>query len=129
MNLIQTIKKIIKEEITNKNRKIEMIQHVVDEAIDTLKYICENLNTEDDEYVSYSICELIDSDLNVEVTDVKKHNESFIIVVVIKYNNYSFIDTDFLLIELRNEVKKFVPVIKIESEDSINTFPEEKRQW
>lgn len=144
MNLRQTIKKIIKEisiyEINNQKddyflkkekhlKKIESFQKLVNNSIENLKNTCDSDNDEDNEYVSYYACDFIDTLSSVRVTDVKKYDNHFALLIIIKYKNYTHMDETPFTNELRDEIRKYIPNITIEVEDIENNFPEHLRQW
>ena len=111
------------------SKKSEGHQKLVDMVLDDLKYKCETLNSESDEIVSFDACELINSDLKVQVVDVKQYDNGKSILILLKYKNYRFIDEDSFVYELQDGLKKWIGNIKIEVEDSINIFPDKDRQW
>jgi hypothetical protein len=125
-NRIKQMMGVISEDYSKKS---EGHQKLVDMVLDDLKYKCETLNSESDEIVSFDACELINSDLKVQVVDVKQYDNGKSILILLKYKNYRFIDEDSFVYELRDGLKKWIGNIKIEVEDSINIFPEEDRQW
>ena len=111
------------------SKKREDYQKLVDMVLGNLKYKCETENSESDEIVNFDACELIDSNLKVEVIDVKKLDTGKSILISLKYENYNYIDEDSFVYELRDGLKRWIGNIKIEVEDSINIFPEEDRQF
>ena len=125
MNLQENIQRI-KEMMGVIN---EDYQKLVDMVLGDLKYKCETQNSESDEIVNFDACELIDSNLKVEVIDVKKLDTGKSILISLKYENYNYIDEDSFVYELRDGLKRWIGNIKIEVEDSINIFPEEDRQY
>ena len=125
MNLQENIQRI-KEMMGVIN---EDYQKLVDMVLGDLKYKCETQNSESDEIVNFDACELIDSNLKVEVIDVKKLDTGKSILISLKYENYNYIDEDSFVYELRDGLKRWIGNIKIEVEDSINIFPEEDRQF
>jgi len=132
MNLqenIQRIKSMMGVISEHYSKKSERYQKLVDMVLDNLKYKCETLNSESEEIVSFDACELINSDLKVQVVDVKQYDNGKSILILLKYKNYRFIDEDSFVYELRDGLKKWVGNIKIEVEDSINIFPDKDRQW
>lgn len=98
-----------------------LFQELVNNSIDELRYICDTMNSDDDEIVSFGACDLIDSSINLTVTNVKKEEQLVIITLLIKYKNYSFIDEDSFVYELNHMLNKFGR-FSIVVEDSINTF-------
>lgn len=98
-----------------------LVQELVNNSIDDLRYICDTMNSDHDEIVSFGACDLIDSSINVTVTNIKKEEQLVIITLLIKYKNYSFIDEDSFVYELNDMLNKFGR-FNIVVEDSINTF-------
>ena len=132
MNLqenIQRIKEMMGVINEDYSKKREDYQKLVDMVLGNLKYKCETENSESDEIVNFDACELIDSNLKVEVIDVKKLDTGKSILISLKYENYNYIDEDSFVYELRDGLKRWIGNIKIEVEDSINIFPEEDRQF
>ena len=132
MNLqenIQRIKEMMGVINEDYSKKREDYQKLVDMVLGDLKYKCETENSESDEIVNFDACELIDSNLKVEVIDVKKLDTGKSILISLKYENYNYIDEDSFVYELRDGLKRWIGNIKIEVEDSINIFPEEDRQY
>ena len=132
MNLqenIQRIKEMMGVINEDYSKKREDYQKLVDMVLGDLKYKCETENSESDEIVNFDACELIDSNLKVEVIDVKKLDTGKSILISLKYENYNYIDEDSFVYELRDGLKRWIGNIKIEVEDSINIFPEEDRQF
>lgn len=127
MNWKKNIKKVLREEIRNK--RLVTIQKLIDVTIESLKDKC-GLNTEDDEYVAYSTCELLDSDIKIYVKDFEIVNNVSVIKIDITYNNVTrYLDYDDLVWELQSKLKPFLNLNKIKVEKYDNLFPEENRQW
>ena len=133
MNLQEQISRI--QEIMDKdvlNRKKEVFQNLVNNSIENLKNTCETMNDEenDEEHVFFDACDFIDSSVDVRVTDIRTLNGVLSLLVVIKYKNYRYMDEDPFVYELQNELQSNLGTkIKIEVEDSINTFPSDQRNW
>ena len=133
MNLQEQIYRI--QEIIDKdtlNRRIGAFQELVNNSIDNLKNTCETMNDEenDEEHVFFDACDFIDSLVDVRVTDIRTLNGVLNLLVVIKYKNYRYMDEDPFVYELKNELQSNIGTnIKIEVEDSINTFPSDQRNW
>jgi hypothetical protein len=133
-NLYESIRKIIRnmnEEIEKPQYQIrrERIQKLVDDIVNDMKLTCEIMNSEDDEIISFSACELIDADVKVSVSDVGIVNDRKRVLVVIKYKNWRYLSEDEFVYELSKELRKWIGDNYVEVEDYINTFPPEERQW
>jgi hypothetical protein len=103
------------------------INMLINSILEDFKYICETMNDEDNEYISFSTCGLIDSDLKITVSDVMIDNGVFKILIVGKYYNYSYIDEDTLIYEIQDELNQYIGKNKVVVEDWINT--NNNRQW
>lgn len=127
MNWKKNIKKVLREEIRNK--RLVAIQKLIDVTIESLKDKC-GLNTEYDEYVAYSTCELLDSDIKIYVKDFEIVNNVSVIKIDITYNNITrYLNYNDLVWELQSKLKPFLNLNKIKVEKYDNLFPEENRQW
>ncbi len=115
---IQTMMGVINEDTSNIKT---MVQQLINNSIDKLRNICETMNADSDEIVSFSACDLINSDINVVVTDIKKEKQKIIVTLLIKYKNYTYIDEDPFVSELRSKLNKLGSFV-IRVEDTINTF-------
>lgn len=104
------------------NKKLLAYQKIVDNCVDSLKYECEELNSESEEIVSFDACDFIEALTEVKIVDIRKDNT---IELRLKYENFRFIDEDSFIYELKHKLKKYGN-IKIEVIDSINT---RNRQW
>lgn len=105
----------------DKTNKLEIFQTLINTTIDNMKYICENNNTEDDEYISISACDLIDSALKVKLIDVIPGNQ-IKLIIDITYKNYSHLDEDEFLSELKDRLKIIIPIVEIEVNSYENLF-------
>jgi len=104
------------------NKKLLAYQKLIDNGIDSLKYKCEELNSQSEEIVSFDACDFIEALTEIKVVDTTRDNT---IQLHLKYDNFRFIDEDSFIYELKHELKKYGNV-KIEVIDSINTH---NRQW
>ena len=118
INRIQSMMGVLSEDKTN---KLEIFQTLINTTIDNMKYICENDNTEDDEYISISVCDLIDSALKVKLIDVIPGNQ-IKLIIDITYKNYSHLDEDEFLSELKDRLKIIIPIVEIEVNSYENLF-------
>jgi hypothetical protein len=118
INRIQSMMGVLSEDKAN---KLEIFQTLINTTIDNMKYICENNNTEDDEYISISACDLIDSALKVKLIDVI-HGNQIKLIIDITYKNYSHLDEDEFLFELKDRLKILIPIGEIEVNRYENLF-------
>jgi hypothetical protein len=115
---IQSMMGVLSED---KTKKFEAFQTLINTTIDNMKYICENNNTEDDEYISVSACDLIDSSLKVKLIDFTR-GDQFKLIIDITYKNYSHLDEDEFLSELKDRLKILIPIGEIEVNRYENLF-------
>jgi hypothetical protein len=118
INRIHSMMGVLSEDRT---KKFEVFQTLINTTIDNMKYICENNNTEDDEYISVSACDLIDSSLKVKLIDFT-HGDQLKLTIDITYKNYSHLDEDEFLSELKDRLKLFIPIGEIEVNRYENLF-------
>ena len=98
------------------------LNKLINSILITFKNVCETLNTEDDEYISFSVCDLIDGGLKLIVSDVRLKDEFLIITINGEYNNYSYMDEDALIFELQYELYEHIGNNRIIMGDWTNTF-------
>ena len=118
INRIHSMMGVLSED---KTKKFEVFQTLINTTIDNMKYICENNNTEDDEYISVSACDLIDSSLKVKLIDFT-HGDQLKLTIDITYKNYSHLDEDEFLSELKDRLKILIPIGEIEVNRYENLF-------
>jgi hypothetical protein len=87
------------------------------------------MNSEDDEYVSFSACELLASDLKIVVKSIYKKEDVLIIIVDLSSYNIYRLDEDPLMFELQDKIKVWVGKNRIKVNEYINTYPEDLRNW
>ena len=106
-------------------------QKLIDSEIQIMKNICEYMDAEsEDEFISFDACDFLDLDPKVRVTSVDKLNGVPRILVVIEYEAMMhFYDEETFISELQYRLRKWITNVKIEVEDVLNTYPDEKRQW
>jgi hypothetical protein len=109
--------------------KIQKYQKLIDASISLLKNRCETMNTEDDEYVSFDACDLIDNGVKVSLNDVEKLNDTLLLIVDVTYKNWEYLDESSFILELENELKIWIGKNKIRINMYKNTFPEHLKQW
>jgi hypothetical protein len=108
------------------NKKIPVIQKLIDSEIKSLKNICENMNSESEEVISFDACDFLDILDDVSVQDVYTNNNVVVIKILIKYSSvFEYVDEDAFILELSYNLKKYIPKLKFEIE-SINT---KERNW
>jgi hypothetical protein len=115
---IQSMMGVLSEDRT---KKFEVFQTLINTTIDNMKYICENNNTDDDEYISVSACDLIDSSLKVKLIDFT-HGDQLKLTIDITYKSYSNLYEDEFLSELKDRLKLFIPIGEIEVNRYENLF-------
>lgn len=127
MNLQEQIIRI--QEMMGTTTKLPAVQNLINIKIDELKDDCQRMNTEDDEYVSFDACDLMDSNLKVYLKEMKRENNVFIFHVDITYENYSFLDEESFIVELQAKMKEVVGKNKIIVQEYENKYPQQNRQW
>jgi len=127
MNLQEQIIRI--QEMMGTTTKLLAFQNLINIKIDELKDDCQRMNTEDDEYVSFDACDLMNSNLKVYLKEMKKENNVFIFYVDITYENYSFLDEESFIVELQAKMKEVVGKNKIIVQEYENKYPDQYRQW
>jgi len=115
---IQSMMGVLSEDRT---KKFEVFQTLINTTIDNMKYICENNNTDDDEYISVSACDLIDSSLKVKLIDFT-HGDQLKLTIDITYKSYSHLYEYEFLSELKDRLKLFIPIGEIEVNRYENLF-------
>ena len=118
INRIHSMMGVLSED---KTKKFEVFQTLINTTIDNMKYICENNNTDDDEYISFSACDLIDSSLKVKLIDFTR-GDQLKLTIDITYKNYSHLDEDEFLSELKDRLKILIPIGEIEVNSYENLF-------
>jgi hypothetical protein len=108
-------------------KKLSIVQNFINGRINDLKKICETMNADSEEIISFDACELLESLNSVQVTNINPTNKAFIVQIIIKYESiFAAMYEDGFISELQWELKKYIPNIKLQVEDSINT---KDRQW
>jgi len=118
INRIHSMMGVLSED---KTKKFEVFQTLINTTIDNMKYICENNNTDDDEYISVSACDLIDSSLKVKLIDFT-HGDQLKLTIDITYKSYSHLYEYGFLSELKDRLKLFIPIGEIEVNRYENLF-------
>jgi hypothetical protein len=122
MNLSENISRI--KQMMGLNESVSSnINHAIQESIKKLKFICENQNSDDDEYISFGACDLIDSlTKKVELVNVERENKIWNITLNVTYKSYTYLSDDTFIIELQDELKKIIGPNKIVIEEFNNIF-------
>ena len=118
INRIHSMMGVLSED---KTKKFEVFQTLINTTIDNMKYICENNNTDDDEYISVSACDLIDSSLKVKLIDFT-HGDQLKLTIDITYKSYSHLYEYGFFSELKDRLKLFIPIGEIEVNRYENLF-------
>lgn len=118
INRIQSMIGILTE---NKSKKLQIFQTLIDSVINSMRNVCDFENTEDDEYIAISVCDLIDSSLKVNLIDFTQET-GINLIVDITYKNYSHLDEDEFLSELKDRLKIMIPISGIEVNSYENLF-------
>lgn len=96
------------QEMIDSNKKLESYQKLIDNCINTMKDICENLNSETDEFISFETCSLIDADVKVKLKYVRTNFGAKQFIVDITYDDLQYIDEDSFKRDLHLELKKWI---------------------
>jgi hypothetical protein len=119
INRIQSMMGVLSEDRT---KKFETFQNLINTTIDNMKYICENNNTEDDEYISFSACDLIDSSLKVKLIDFTRGDQLKLTIDITYKSYFPYLNEDEFLFELKDRLKILIPIGEIEVNRYENLF-------
>jgi hypothetical protein len=119
INRIQSMMGVLSEDRT---KKFEAFQTLINTTIDNMKYICENNNTEDDEYISFSACDLIDSSLKVKLIDFTRGDQLKLTIDITYKSYFPYLNEDEFLSELKDRLKILIPIGEIEVNRYENLF-------
>jgi hypothetical protein len=119
INRIQSMMGVLSEDRT---KKFEAFQTLINSTIDNMKYICENNNTEDDEYISVSACDLIDSSLKVKLIDFTRGDQLKLTIDITYKSYFPYLNEDEFLFELKDRLKILIPIGEIEVNRYENLF-------
>jgi len=123
LNRIQSMMGTINED----NKKLSAIQNLINREIDYLKTQCEEMNADSEEIISFDACDFLESLNSVQVININPTDKSFIVQIIIKYESiFAAMDEEAFIRELHYKLKKYIPNIKLQVEDSINI---KDRQW
>jgi hypothetical protein len=104
-----------------------VIQDLINHVIDYLKTECEEMNANSEEIISFDACDFLESLVSVQVTNINQTDKSFIVQIIIKYESiFAAMDEESFIRELQYKLKKYIPNIKLQVENSINI---KDRQW
>lgn len=104
-----------------------VIQDLINHVIDYLKTECEEMNINIAEIISFDACDFLESLVSVQVTNINQTDKSFIVQIIIKYESiFAAMDEESFIRELQYNLKKYIPNIKLQVENSINI---KDRQW
>jgi hypothetical protein len=114
----------IRRESINEGSKENTIQKLIDEFVNQLKHDCETINSEDDEFVSFEACDLLNADGKLTVMSVERHEGSLLIVLSLTYESYLNIDEYPLFLELKAKLRKTlgIPRVLLITGNIENTF-------
>jgi hypothetical protein len=119
INRIHSMMGVLSEDRT---KKFEVFQTLINTTIDNMKYICENNNTDDDEYISFSACDLIDSSLKVKLIDFTRGDQLKLTIDITYKSYFPYLNEDEFLFELKDRLKLFIPIGEIEVNRYENLF-------
>jgi hypothetical protein len=119
INRIHSMMGVLSEDRT---KKFEAFQTLINSTIDNMKYICENNNTEDDEYISFSACDLIDSSLKVKLIDFTRGDQLKLTIDITYKSYFPYLNEDEFLFELKDRLKILIPIGEIEVNRYENLF-------
>ena len=119
INRIHSMMGVLSEDRT---KKFEAFQTLINTTIDNMKYICENNNTEDDEYISFSACDLIDSSLKVKLIDFTRGDQLKLTIDITYKSYFPYLNEDEFLFELKDRLKILIPISGIEVNSYENLF-------
>jgi N-methylhydantoinase B/oxoprolinase/acetone carboxylase alpha subunit len=103
-----------------------VIQDLINYLIDYLKTECEEMNANSEE-ISFDACDFLESLVSVQVSNINQTDKSFIVQIIIKYESiFAVMDEESFIRELQYKLKKYIPNIKLQVENSINI---KDRQW
>jgi hypothetical protein len=119
INRIHSMMGVLSEDRT---KKFEAFQTLINSTIDNMKYICENNNTEDDEYISVSACDLIDSSLKVKLIDFTRGDQLKLTIDITYKSYFPYLNEDEFLFELKDRLKILIPIGEIEVNRYENLF-------
>jgi hypothetical protein len=119
INRIHSMMGVLSEDRT---KKFEAFQTLINTTIDNMKYICENNNTEDDEYISFSACDLIDSSLKVKLIDFTRGDQLKLTIDITYKSYFPYLNEDEFLFELKDRLKILIPIGEIEVNRYENLF-------
>lgn len=131
MELREDINRIKEVMGINESKMYSSIESLINKTLVRLRELCDN----DDYYADrdlLTICDLLDSDLQFKVISVNRNQQTnkLEISLYITYRNITNIFVDFLLYEIRSDIKKTLGVdCEVEADDVINLYYLNDPQW
>ncbi len=128
MNLQEQISRIqsMMGVITEGDKRISAIQRLIDIEIEDLKDICEKMESESEEIISFDVCNYLNVLNSISVTNVSKSENRLVVQLLIKYESiFEYVDNEAFVYELSYRLKKLISNLKFEVE-TINT---KTRDW
>lgn len=120
MNLKEEVIRI--NEMMGNSDKVSTFQKILNLGVENLRDICENMNSEDDEYVSFEACDLIDSGLKITLSEIGGKDGEIIFYVNISYFNMFHIDEETFCIELQDVLNSWVGKNKVIVREYTNRY-------
>ena len=112
--------------ITEGDKRISTIQRLIDIEIEDLKDICEKMESESEEIISFDVCNYLNVLNSISVTNVSKSENRLVVQLLIKYESiFEYVDNEAFVYELSYRLKKLISNLKFEVE-TINT---KTRDW
>ena len=112
--------------ITEGDKRISAIQRLIDIEIEDLKDICEKMESESEEIISFDVCNYLNVLNSISVTNVSKSENRLVVQLLIKYESiFEYVDNEAFVYELSYRLKKLISNLKFEVE-TINT---KTRDW
>jgi len=112
--------------ITEGDKRISTIQRLIDIEIEDLKDICEKMESESEEIISFDVCNYLNVLNSISVTNVSKSENRLVVQLLIKYESiFEYVDNEVFVYELSYRLKKLISNLKFEVE-TINT---KTRDW
>jgi len=130
MELREDINRIKEVMGIHESKKYSSIESLIDKVIEQQKKLCDEVLYVDKQLGI--ICELIDSELEINVVNVttNKENKKMEIYLDFIFKNITWLDTDFLMYEIEYNLKKWLGTDCIVIlNDQINLYYKGEPQW
>jgi hypothetical protein len=100
-------------------------------VIEDIKEDCIKQNADDDEIISFYVCDIIETEFKLKLQEVIKDKDVFILNVICEYRSSINMgaDLDILETELQWRLKKWIGKNRFRIIDLVNTFPPDLKQW